>query len=103
MTTDTIKTSRQRDIETLADHWAKSLPGVEVVSDEQLSLWLKIHGDFGVVVYGIQECAKRYRRRLGLMSADHAVKFASKCMLARSAQARRTWMLRSAARAGVRL
>ena len=72
---------RTRDIEALTKLWVSGMPTVPPPPTSQFELWFKLNqDDFGVVVYGVQECCKLYTRRRGVMDQDHAVRHASKVM-----------------------
>jgi hypothetical protein len=46
----------------------------------QWELWFDIHKDFGILAYGLQECARLYLQRRGVMDLDHAIRHSSKVM-----------------------
>jgi hypothetical protein len=71
---------RSEDIQALARFWEHALPTIPVPEMAQWELWFEIHKDFGVIVYGLQECARLYLQRRGLMDLDHAIRHSSRCM-----------------------
>jgi hypothetical protein len=72
---------RTRDIESLIKLWQAGMPTVPVPDMAQWQLWFEIHrNDFGVVVYGVQECLRLYNQRRGVMDQDHCIKHSSRCM-----------------------
>jgi hypothetical protein len=85
MTAEPTKTPQQvqraRDIEALTKLWVSGMPTIPPPSDKQWELWFDIHrNDFGVVVYGVQECLRLYNQRGGVMDQDHAIRHSSRCM-----------------------
>jgi len=72
---------RARDIESLIKLWEAGMPGVPLPPARQWELWFDIHrNDFGVIVYGIQECLRLYDQRRGVMDLDHAIRHSSRVM-----------------------
>ena len=71
---------RARDVEALTKLWQAGMPSIPLPDEKQWQLWWKLHNDFGVIAYGLQECARLYLQRRGVMDLDHAVRHASKCM-----------------------
>ena len=72
---------RARDIAALIKLWEAGMPTVPVPELPQWELWFDIHrGDFGVVVYGLQECLRLFNQRRGVMDQDHCIKHSSRCM-----------------------
>ena len=71
---------RGRDTEALVKLWQAGMPTIAPPDEKQWQLWWKLHNDFGVIAYGLQECARLYLQRRGVMDLDHAVRHASKCM-----------------------
>ena len=57
--------------------WERLLP-LPAPPERQFNLWLEMHPAH-VVRHGVIETAKKFTR-LGAMSEDHAIRFASKCM-----------------------
>lgn len=71
----------QRDIEALTKLWQAGMPTIAPPPVSQFELWFKIHGgDFGVLAYGLQECARLYLQRRGVMDYDHAIRHSSRVM-----------------------
>jgi hypothetical protein len=65
---------RARDVAALVKLWETGMPTIPPPSDKQWELWFDIHrGDFGVVVYGLQECLRLYNQRRGVMYLDHRI------------------------------
>jgi len=85
MTAKSTKTpqevQRAKDIEALKKLWVSGMPSVPPPSEKQWALWFDIHhNDFGVIVYGLQECLRLYNQRRGVMDQDHCIKHSSRCM-----------------------
>ena len=74
------KPSRQKDIESLIKFWEHALPTIPVPEMIQWELWFDIHKDFGIIVYGLGECARLYIQRRGVMDYDHCIRHSSKVM-----------------------
>jgi len=96
--------THSRDVAILSALWRNMMTAgsaqVECPPDSQFQVWRDLH-PFEVVAFGLRETAEKWQRLGCVMSLDHAVRFASKCMNCRSVAARTTWLRRSAARAGV--
>ncbi|HXC47339.1 MAG TPA: hypothetical protein VNU20_03545 [Candidatus Sulfotelmatobacter sp.] len=72
---------RARDIEALAKLWRAGMSSIPPPSEKQWTLWFDIHrGNFGVIVYGIEQCVRLYCQRRGIMDLDHAIRHSSRCM-----------------------
>jgi len=72
---------RARDIASLIRLWEAGMPTVAVPEMAQWELWFDIHrNDFGVIVYGSEECLRLYNQRRGLMDQDHAIRHSSRVM-----------------------
>lgn len=72
---------RARDIAALVKLWQAGMPTVPPPDEKQFELWFQIHGgDFGTLAFGLQECARLYLQRRGVMDYDHCVRHASKVM-----------------------
>jgi hypothetical protein len=72
---------RARDVGALIKLWQAGMPTIPPPTDQQWTLWFDIHrNNFGVVVYGIQECIRLYNQRRGVMDLDHAIRHSSRCM-----------------------
>ena len=75
------KEQRARDIASLVKLWEAGMPTIEPPDEKQFELWFQIHrGDFGTLAFGLQECARLYLQRRGVMDSDHAVRHSSKVM-----------------------
>lgn len=59
--------------------WDALLPCIERPDRRQFFMWMKIHHDLEIVRRGIEKAAHKNKRD-GLKDADHAVRYASKCM-----------------------
>jgi len=74
-------TQRARDVEAIMRLWEAGMPTIPSPPVSQFELWFDIHrNDFGVVVYGIQECLRLYNQRRGVMDLDHAIRHSSRVM-----------------------
>src|SRR6266404_4785112 len=72
---------RRRDTEALTKLWQAGMQTIPPPPVSQFELWFKIHGgDFGVIVYGLQECLRLYNQRRGVMDQDHAIRHSSRVM-----------------------
>jgi hypothetical protein len=71
---------RDRDTEALIKLWQAGMPSIPPPDEKQWQLWWRLHNDIGVIAYGLQECARLYLQRRGVMDLDHAVRHSSKCM-----------------------
>jgi len=72
---------RTRDIEALIKLWEVGMPSIPPPPASQFELWFSIHaGDFGTLAYGLQECARLYVQRRGIMDQDHCIKHSSRVM-----------------------
>jgi hypothetical protein len=72
---------RSKDIAALVKLWEAGMPTIPPPPVSQFELWFQIHsGDFGVIVYGLQECARLYLQRRGVMDYDHCVRHSSRVM-----------------------
>ena len=81
---------RARDIESLIKLWQAGMPTIPPPPVSQFELWFSIHaGDFGTLAFGLQECARLYVERRGVMDLDHCVRHSSKVMNCFSDRARR--------------
>jgi hypothetical protein len=75
------QSSRQKDTESLIKFWQHGMPTIPVPEMSQWQLWFDIHRDgFGVIVYGLGECARLYNQRRGVMDYDHAIRHSSRVM-----------------------
>ena len=68
---------RTSEVTTLRKFWNSLIP-TDCPDEYQFNIWLDLH-TFDSVVYGVRETARKYRT-LGSMTAQHMVRFASKCM-----------------------
>jgi hypothetical protein len=74
---------RNKDAAAIKNLWVSLLSAgsatVEAPSTVQLHLWLQLFS-LDVIVYGIHELAKKWKRMNYSMDANHAVRHASACM-----------------------
>jgi hypothetical protein len=75
-----INQERDKDIQALARLWEYGLPTIPIPEITQWELWFDLHKDFGVVVYGVQECIRLYNQRRGVMDFDHCLRHSSRVM-----------------------
>src|SRR4051812_2965306 len=67
------------DIDKVRSTWQMQLAGLEVPSDGQLWLWLRLHGfDLQTVFWGIGQTARRHAN--SPLVFDHAVRYCSAAM-----------------------
>jgi len=82
----------QDEIEAIIKFWVSVfvLPSVEPPSRSLLKLWLKQYDhNLEVICYGINEAALK-NKKVGDLTVDDAVKFASKCQIGYAARPPRT-------------
>lgn len=76
-----MNAERARDIEALTKLWVSGMPTIPPPHEKQWALWFQLHrGDFGTVAYGLEQCARLYLQRRGVMDFDHAIRHSSKVM-----------------------
>lgn len=69
---------RVEEVAALKRLWTSVMPDIELPNDRQFSIWLVMH-DLVTIQHGI-EATFRKNQKSGLENADHALRFASKCM-----------------------
>jgi hypothetical protein len=75
------RVQRARDIESLRKLWEAGMPTIPPPPVKQFELWFSIHaGDFGTLAYGLEQCARLYLQRRGVMDQDHCIKHSSRVM-----------------------
>jgi hypothetical protein len=78
-----ITEQRNRDAEAIKKLWVSLLSAgsatLEVPSTVQLQIWLNLFS-LDVIVYGVHELAKKWKRMNYSMTADHSIRHASACM-----------------------
>jgi|SRR5579872_5590661 len=74
---------RNKDAEAIKKLWVSLLSAgsasIEVPSPAQLHIWLQLFS-LDVIIYGVHELAKKWKRLNYSMDADHAIRNASACM-----------------------
>ena len=75
-----VELQRDEDTAALKTLWEHGLTGIAVPEDKQWSLWWELHRDFQVICFGLQETCRTFVKRQGMLDADGAIKYASKCM-----------------------
>jgi hypothetical protein len=88
MNAETLKANMERsqkDCAVIADLW-RSLVPTFCPDERQFKLWLSRHS-FDTVVHGVQETSAKLLR-MGTMTPEHMLRFASRCMIDRQVVAR---------------
>jgi hypothetical protein len=76
-----MNAERTKDIEALTLLWVAAMPTIPPPPVSQFELWFEIHnGNFGAIVYGLEELAGFYQRRRGVLGYNYAVRYGSRCM-----------------------
>jgi hypothetical protein len=81
MNAETLKAKLEQsaqDCAAIADLWRELIPTF-CPDERQFKLWLSRH-TFDAVVHGVQETSGKLLR-MGTMTPEHLVRFASRCMI----------------------
>jgi hypothetical protein len=68
---------RARDVEEIVSAWRAELPDLDVPSDDQCQVWLRIHrGNLERILDAIIETGRKHRK--AALCFDHAIRLASR-------------------------
>jgi hypothetical protein len=64
-----------REVAQLTHAWLQAFKDLELPSDEQFLIWLRIHGDVEPILFAIGQTARRHAK--SPLNPDHAIRFLS--------------------------